>query len=162
MNYSARFVLVILLALTGLSARADEAAPCVFCDIIAGTRPAAVVYRDDTVFAFMSGGPRNPGHVLILPVQHAENLLDVPTDTLRAMAAFGQRVARAIKRTDLRAEGLEFRMNSGKAAGQAVFHAHLHIIPRFAGEPEKSAALGTVPLSELEAVAAKIRAALAP
>lgn len=152
-----RFLLVLLLL--PLVARAE--APCAFCGIIDGTRPAVLLHRDERIIAFMDRAPRNPGHVLIVPLQHAENYLDVPPETLAAMAEFAQAVGRALRRTDLRCEGINLTMNTGRAAGQSVFHAHLHVIPRFAGDARPHTESAIVPPAELEAVAAKLRAALA-
>ena len=141
--------------------RADDPKPCVFCEIIAGTRqPEGVVYRDDKVAVFLTIGPRNPGHLLIVPVAHAENFLAVPADTMHAMTDTAKRLADAIKRTDLKMEGFVLQMNSGKAADQSVLHAHLHLIPRFAGEPAEQKPMPRVPMEQLAPVAAKIRAAL--
>src|SRR4051812_12568074 len=72
-----RLTLLFLLSfLAGLSA--EEKKPCPFCEIVAGSRASAIVYRDGTVLAFMDNAPRNPGHILIIPVAHAENFLEVP------------------------------------------------------------------------------------
>jgi histidine triad (HIT) family protein len=129
-----RFFAALLLGVLSLRA-ADTPKPCVFCEIIAGTRQQeGIVYRDDTVIAFLSIGPRNPGHVLIVPVAHAENFLEVPAGTMHAMTDAAKRIAEAIKRTDLRMDGFVLQMNTGKAAGQSVFHAHLHLIPRYDGD----------------------------
>lgn len=155
-----RYLLLLLLSAAGLAA--TETKPCVFCEIVAGRRAAAVVYRDDKVMAFMTIGPRNPGHVLVIPVAHAENYLEVPPETLGAMMTVAQKIGRALRRTDLNAEGIQLLMNTGKAAGQTVFHAHLHVIPRHAGDNgiEKKLEGPPPPMTELEAVAAKIRAQL--
>lgn len=140
---------------------AAEPKPCVFCEIVAGTRPQeGVVYRDDQCVAFLSIGPRNPGHLLIVPVVHAENFLAVPAGTMHAMTDAAKKLADAIKRTDLKMEGFVLQMNTGKAAGQTVFHAHLHLIPRYAGEPAEQKPALLVPMAELAPVAEKIRAAL--
>ena len=149
---------VFLLGFLGALA-ADGAKPCVFCEIVSGQRPAAIVYRDDTVLAFMDIAPRNPGHVLVVPVRHADNLLELPPATARDMMAVAQRIALALKATDLKTEGIQVMMNTGKAAGQEVLHAHLHVIPRFIGEPEPPDKTRKG-LGELEVVAAKIRAQL--
>jgi histidine triad (HIT) family protein len=156
----------------------------VFCEIIAGTRQQeGIVYRDDQVTAFLSLGARNPGHVLIVPNAHAENFLTVPAETMHHMTDVAKTLMEAIKRTDLKAEGFVLQMATGKAAGQSVFHAHLHIIPRYTGDapvppeatspPERGQsgqaesssppkrAGDPFPMSELAPVAAKIRAALA-
>jgi len=161
-------------------------APCVFCEIVAGTRQQeGIVYRDAEVTAFLSIGARNPGHVLIVPNAHAENFLTVPDATMHHMTDVAKTIAEAIRRTDLKGEGFMLQMNTGKAAGQSVFHAHLHLIPRYAGDapaspaateppargetgqaesappPRRAGAPDVVPMSDLAPVAAKIRAALA-
>ena len=100
------------------------------------------------------------GHTLIVPAAHAENFLEVPADTMHAMTDVAKRIAGAIRRTDLRMEGFVLQMNSGKAAGQSVFHAHLHLIPRYAGEPPAKTPEDRVGPEVLAPVAAKIRAAL--
>ena len=152
-------ILLFLLLLVSLSA--GETNPCVFCAIIAGTRQQeGIVYRDDKVMAFLTIGPRNPGHTLIVPLAHAENFLEVPAATMHAMTGAARKIAEAIKRTDLKMEGFVLQMNTGKAAGQSVFHAHLHLIPRFEGEEPEKRPEKRVPMSELAPVAAKIRAAL--
>lgn len=153
-------IIFLFLALIGVVV-AEEPKSCVFCEIVAGTRPQeGVVHRDDQCVAFLSIGPRNPGHLLIVPVVHAENFLEVPAGTMHAMTDAAKKLADAIKRTDLKMEGFVLQMNTGKAAGQSVFHAHLHLIPRYAGEPEERRPEPRVPMAELAPVAAKIRAAL--
>ena len=154
-----RFIILLAVA-TVSSTFAAEPTPCPFCEIVAGTRPAAVVYRDANVWAFLSIGQQNPGHVLVIPARHAENFIELPPETAREMIVVAQQIALAIKRTDLKAEGIQLLMNTGKAAGQSVFHAHLHVIPRFVGEAGPRAKGDYAPLSELEPVAAKIRAQL--
>lgn len=158
-----KFRLFAALLLGVLSLPAAEAPkPCVFCEIIAGTRQQeGIVYRDDRVVAFLSIGPRNPGHVLIVPAAHAENFLEVPAGTMHAMTDTAKRIAEAIKRTDLKMDGFVLQMNTGKAAGQSVFHAHLHLIPRYEGEPPAKTPEDRVGPDVLAPVAAKIRAALA-
>ncbi len=153
---------VLLFLALLVSAVAEDTKPCPFCEIIAGTRqPEGVVYRDDQVIAFLSIGPRNPGHVLVVPLVHYAGFPDVPPATLHAMTDAAQKIAAAIKRTDLKMEGFVIQLNTGKAAGQAVFHAHLHIIPRYAGEPEEQKPEPRVPMEQLAPVTAKIKAALA-
>jgi histidine triad (HIT) family protein len=140
---------------------AVETKPCVFCSIVAGERQQdSVVYRDDKCMAFLSIGPRNPGHVLIVPVVHADNFLEVPADTMHAMTDAAKLVGEAIKRTDLKMDGFVLQMNTGKAAGQSVFHAHLHLMPRYVGEPPQKTPEDIVSQEQLALVAAKIRAAV--
>jgi len=166
------------------SRAADDPASCVFCEIVAGTRQTeGIVYRDELVTAFLSIGARNPGHTLIVPNAHADNFLAVPEATMHHMTDVAKMIMAAVKRTDLKAEGFMLQLNSGTAAGQSVFHAHLHIIPRYAGDapvspattepaargqtgqaesaPPPARAGAPFPMSELAPVAAKIRAALA-
>jgi histidine triad (HIT) family protein len=137
-----------------------QSKPCVFCEIAQNkTQESRVVYRDKTIVAFMDYAPKNPGHVLVVPLIHAKDLLEMPESTARDMMGVAQRIAAAIKATDIKSEAIRFQTNAGAAAGQDVFHAHLHIIPRFAGDnfdakKEKAAA------SELDEVALKIREAL--
>ncbi|MBL9215105.1 MAG: HIT domain-containing protein [Opitutaceae bacterium] len=136
--------------------------PCVFCEIVAGTREHALVHRDDRVLAFLSIGPRNPGHTLVVPVRHAETFGDVPPDTLHAMTDVARAVAAAFPRAGLRCDGYQLQMNNGRAAGQTVGHAHLHVIPRFAGEaPAEPEEARRVAPAALASVAARLRAALA-
>ena len=151
----------LLLLLTSLGLAAAEPKPCPFCEIAAGRLPAAVVYRDDKVLAFMDQAPRNPGHLLVIPLAHAENFLAIPAATMHAMTDVAHRMAEALPRSGVKCEGFNLLMNTGKAADQTVFHAHLHIIPRYAGEPPQKHPADIVPLPEREAVAAKIRAQLA-
>lgn len=138
--------------------------PCIFCEIVAGRLEAElVVYRDELVVAFMDIAPGNPGHVLIVPAVHADDIVGTPAETAERMMVVAQRLARAIRRTDLKAEGFNFLVNTGRVAGQTVFHAHLHVVPRFAGD---SGGHGDRPrqrltVEELAPVAAGIRAALA-
>lgn len=153
--------LLLLLALLA-SAGAQESKPCVFCEIIAGAKQQeGIVYRDAQVIAFLSIGPRNPGHVLVVPVVHADDFLVTPPATMHAMTDLAQRLAVALPRAGLKAEGFQVQINTGKAAGQSVFHAHLHVIPRYAGEPPPKVPEDKVPLAQLAPIAAKIRAALA-
>lgn len=151
-----------LFLLSVLAARAAEARSCVFCDIVAGKRQAeGVVHRDAHVVAFLSIGPRNPGHLLIVPAAHADDFLAVPADTMHRMTDLARRLAETIKRTDLKMDGFTLQMNTGKAAGQSVFHAHLHLIPRHAGELPAKSPEERVDMAILAPVAAQLRAALA-
>jgi diadenosine tetraphosphate (Ap4A) HIT family hydrolase len=112
----------------------ESSRPCVFCDIAAGRVPASVVYRDDRVCAFMDIRPVNPGHLLVIPLAHAAGLTSLESDTGAQMFRVGQRLAEAIRRSGVRCEGINFLLADGEAAGQEVFHVHLHVIPRYAGD----------------------------
>ena len=153
--------IILTFLVSVLPAFAANSSPCVFCEIIAGRlQQEGVVYRDDQVLAFLSIGPRNPGHVLVVPLAHAEAFPEVPAHTMHAMTDAAKKIAAAIRRTDLKMEGFVLQMNTGRAAGQSVFHAHLHIIPRYTGEPAARTPEERVGPDVLAPVAAKIRAAL--
>ena len=111
-----------------------ESFPCIFCDILAGRAEASFVYRDDRVAAFMTIGPVNPGHVLIVPVRHAAQLADLDPVVGGEMFQLALRMGAAVRKSGLRCEGVNLLMNDGRAALQSVFHAHLHVVPRFAGD----------------------------
>ncbi len=106
---------------------------CVFCRIVAKEIPAAVVYEDDVTIAFMDAGQVNPGHVLVAVKEHAENLYELNDRQAGALLGAAARVARAI-RGAFSPEGLSVYQANGKAAGQTVFHYHMHLLPRHAGD----------------------------
>lgn len=149
-----KFLGLLFLSFASLTA-AEE--PCPFCEIAAGQREASMVWRDENVMAFMTTGPRNPGHGLVVPAKHSAGILDLPPADAHRMTDLARRIARAIKRTDLTAEGFTFKMNTGPAAGQTVFHAHMHVIPRFAAEPAEPAKGSPTSKVELNPIAGKIR-----
>ena len=106
---------------------------CIFCKIASGEIPAHKVFETDKILTFLDNHPINYGHVLIIPKSHHENLIDAPEDVLREIITTAKKLAPAI----LKATGLQnynLVMNSGKDAGQKVFHTHFHIIPRFSGD----------------------------
>lgn len=107
---------------------------CIFCDIAAGAAPASIVYRDDRCVAFMDTQPVTPGHVLVVPLSHASGLHDLDGRVGGHLFQVAQRVAAAIRRSGLRADGINFFLADGVAAGQEVFHVHLHVFPRFGGD----------------------------
>jgi histidine triad (HIT) family protein len=113
---------------------ASGAAPCVFCDIVAGDEISSRVYEDATVLAFMDLYPVNPGHTLIVPKRHAVGLADLDVEVGAHMWRVGHHLARALRRTSLRCEGVNVLLADGEAAFQEVFHTHLHVFPRFAGD----------------------------
>ncbi len=102
---------------------------CLFCKIVAGEIPTEKVYEDAYTFAFLDINPNNFGHTLVLPKEHSENIFDTSEEILRHMHASAQKIARALKQTG--AEGINIISNNGPAAGQVIFHAHIHVIPRY-------------------------------
>ena len=133
---------------------------CVFCRIVAGQIPSTRVCEDAHALAFMDVGQVNPGHVLVAVKAHAENLYEVNEEQAAAVSRMSLRVARAI-RAALAPEGLSVYQANGKAAGQTVFHYHVHLLPRHAGDGmELTWPVKNPPRDQLEAYAARIRAAL--
>jgi histidine triad (HIT) family protein len=108
--------------------------PCVFCDIIRDQSPASIVYADEQAIAFMDIQPVTTGHLLVIPRVHVANLADLDPDTGGHLFRVGMKLAAALRRSALRCEGINFFLADGEAAGQDVFHVHLHILPRFQGD----------------------------
>jgi histidine triad (HIT) family protein len=107
---------------------------CVFCGLLAGRLPASVVLRDGNCTAFMDIQPINAGHVLVVPDDHAAYLADLREDTGAQMFRTAQKVAAALYESGLDCEGVNLFLADGEVAGQEVFHVHLHVFPRFAGD----------------------------
>ncbi len=107
---------------------------CIFCRIVAGQAPASVVHRDTLCAAFMDIQPINPGHLLVAPLAHAADLAALEPETGAQLMRVAQRLARAVRQSGLRCEGVDLFLADGEAAGQEVFHVHLHVIPRFSGD----------------------------
>jgi histidine triad (HIT) family protein len=107
---------------------------CIFCAVIAGEAPAVRVYEDDNYLAILDIRPIVRGHTLVLPKQHTVDLTDTPAETLAGMVTVGQRIAKAARASELRADGNNIVINDGKAAFQSVFHIHLHVAPRQDGD----------------------------
>ncbi len=135
---------------------------CVFCTIVASEAPASIVYRDDSVMAFMDIRPVNAGHVLVTPLKHEMSVLSLGDDTASHMFTVGRRVAAALKDAGVRLEGFNLFLADGAVAGQTVFHVHLHVLPRFVGDGlgfRRSAEMNAPPQSELNDTAGRIRRA---
>jgi histidine triad (HIT) family protein len=133
---------------------------CIFCKIIAGDVPGQRVYEDEATVAFLDAAPTNPGHTLLVPKMHYQDFLATPSEVVGALARALPRVARAV-RAGSGAAGLNVGINNGAAAGQVVFHTHVHIIPRFADDGYRAWGHKRYAAGEAEAVAARIRQALA-
>ena len=102
---------------------------CIFCKIIAAEVPAAVVYEDDSIVAFLDIGPLADGHLLVIPREHYTRLTDVPLESCAQIASVLPLLGRAALEVT-KAEGFNVLLNQGAVAGQAVPHIHFHIIPR--------------------------------
>jgi histidine triad (HIT) family protein len=107
---------------------------CVFCAIVAGEAPAIRIYEDDAYLAILDVRPIVRGHTLVIPKKHTVDLTDTPADTVADLVRIGQRIAKAARASELEADGNNIAINDGKAAFQSVFHIHLHVAPRKAGD----------------------------
>ena len=133
---------------------------CVFCRIVAGDEPARVIHRDERTVSFMDTNPIVPGHCLVVPRSHSRDWLDAPPEDLAAVAAAAQQVGRAAM-GGMGADGVNFINATGEAALQTVFHLHLHVLPRSAGDDLKLPVSGRgAPDSEVAVNYDRILAAL--
>ncbi len=107
---------------------------CIFCRILAGDLPASVIYRDEHSAVFLDIRPVNEGHLLVIPTDHADSLANLDPGVGGQLFAVAQRAAAALRDSGIRCEGVNLHLADGEAAGQEVFHVHLHVIPRFRGD----------------------------
>ncbi len=145
-------------------ANLSGAPECIFCEIVSRQSEASIVFRDEQVTVFMDIHPVNPGHLLVVPNKHASSIDDVPEDACARMFIVGRRMARALRQSSLRCEGVNLYLADGAAAGQDVFHSHLHVIPRFHGNPGslglQADFIAAASRDELDAQAEAIRSSL--
>ncbi len=134
---------------------------CVFCRIVAGTADVSVVYEDDRLLAFCDVNPVNPGHVLIIPKTHCVGLADLEVADGSRMFAVAQRLAAAVRSIGVRCEGVNLSLADGEAAGQEIFHVHLHVIPRYRGDYFRlDSGQRRASRTDLDDIAARVRAKL--
>jgi histidine triad (HIT) family protein len=101
---------------------------CVFCKIIRKELPASIVYEDDNVIAFLSNRPVNEGHTLVVPKKHYIDIYDIPEAKASYLFGITKRIANCVKEAMV-PSGIRIVQNNGIAAGQVVFHLHIHVIP---------------------------------
>jgi histidine triad (HIT) family protein len=140
---------------------------CIFCAIAAKRAPAAIVYESVDALAFLDIHPVVEGHTLVIPKTHARNLFDLDDDSGKAVMRASRIVARALRAT-FNADGLTVLQSNERAGGQAVFHYHAHLAPRFYNDGLMSRdgnnrrlqwrAHGSPTREDLEKIAKKIRA----
>lgn len=133
---------------------------CIFCKIVAGTAPAHRVHEDELTLSFLDIVPASRGHLLVVPKRHFAGLLDADDASLARVAANSRRLALALQRA-LAPDGIGVHQLTGAAAGQTVFHYHLHLIPRRLGDPLGFHGRARAEERELSEVAARIVAGLA-
>lgn len=106
---------------------------CIFCKLANGDIPVDGIYEDDFVKVIFDASPASDGHVLILPKEHADNLYELTDDQAARIFKTAKRIGRAM-REGLEYDGMNVVQNNGEAAGQTVFHFHMHLIPRYKGD----------------------------
>lgn len=106
---------------------------CVFCKILNGEIPSAKLYEDDDFMIMLDIGPATFGHALMIPKEHYANLFEMPDELLAKSVRLAKRWGKKLVEA-LGADGLNLVQNNGTAAGQTVFHYHLHLIPRYDGD----------------------------
>jgi histidine triad (HIT) family protein len=129
---------------------------CVFCKIVRGSIPAVKIYEDDETLAFMDIKPNHKGHALVIPKDHFENIYSLPAEAAARVMLTAQKVAIAIK-NGVDADGINIAMNNESAAGQLIWHAHMHIIPRFNDDGGYLGEKYTYISGEMEEIADKIK-----
>jgi histidine triad (HIT) family protein len=107
---------------------------CIFCKIVAGEIPAHKIAEDERTIAFMDINPWTRGHALVIPKEHTRNLWEAPRETLHATIDMAQQVA-IRQRDKLGCDGVNLLNSTEPAAWQTVFHYHVHVIPRYEGDP---------------------------
>ena len=132
---------------------------CIFCRIAAGEMPAVRILETPAVLAFLDIAPVYYGHTLVIPKAHHQNLLELPDELWQEMGQVCRRVAQALQAT-LKAPGFNIGMNNFEAAGQEVFHAHLHVIPRYHGDGLRLFPQGSYRSGEMEKTGEHLRQAL--
>lgn len=110
---------------------------CLFCKIADHSIPANIVYEDEKIAAFLDIHPLSPGHTVIIPKVHAENILDLTTEMIAPIFESVKTLTCVLNKA-LNPQGFTIGINHGKVSGQAVDHLHVHIIPRFSGDGGKS------------------------
>ncbi len=130
---------------------------CIFCKIVAGELPAQIVDQDEHTVSFMDINPWTRGHALVIPREHSRNLYEIGDDDLRHAALASKRLALRM-RDRLGCDGVNLLNACEPAAWQTVFHFHVHVVPRFTGDPLRvPAAPRQAETGELAAVAAELR-----
>ncbi len=130
---------------------------CIFCKIVSKQAESSIVYESDSVLAFMDIRPVSEGHTLVIPKNHYVDIFDMPDKTLAVTYSATKLVAAAVKKAT-KADGISIVQQNGSAAGQEIFHLHVHIIPRFEGKKmPRFSDLGVVDRETLNKAAAAIR-----
>ena len=134
---------------------------CIFCKIVRKEIPASIIYEDGEVLAFLDIKPFSPGHTLVIPKRHFENIYDIPEDTIAQLYKVVKKMAVAVK-NGIDTEGISIIQSNEMAGSQGIFHFHTHVIPRYFGDKMNEVGViwesdVTVGLEELNPIAEKIK-----
>lgn len=132
---------------------------CLFCKIIARELPSNIVYEDADTLAFLDINPINNGHTLVVPKKHSTDVFEIDEDDWNKVMKTARIVAHALEKS-LSPQGINIEMNNRAGAGQIIFHSHVHVMPRFAGDGYALWKGKPYEEGEAAAVKEKIRAAL--
>ena len=137
---------------------------CVICDLLSGELEVSLVHRDELCAVVMDIQPINPGHMLVVPIRHSSRLAELQPQEVAQIFRVAQRLGEGLRKSSVKCEGVNLILADGEAAGQEIFHTHLHVVPRYPGDgfgfefptryhnrPERS---------ELDSLASKIRTLL--
>jgi len=128
---------------------------CLFCKIIAGKIPCAKVYENQHVLAFLDIGPVNKGHTLVIPKEHYKNLMETPDEVMKELIVVAKKISKSIIKA-VKADGINLGISNEKAAGQVIFHTHIHLMPRYENDGFKHWPQGKYNEGEMESVKNKI------
>lgn len=103
---------------------------CIFCKIAAGEIPSATVYEDNDFKVILDISPAAKGHVIIIPKKHGDDIFQLSNEDASKVFVLAKNIGKALM-DELKCDGLNILQNNGEAAGQTVFHFHMHLIPRF-------------------------------
>jgi histidine triad (HIT) family protein len=134
----------------------------VFCAIVHGDAERSLVHEDDDLLVMMDIQPVNPGHALVLPKPHARRLADLDDPAVAGLFLAAVKTAAALRKSDVCCEGVNLFLADGEAAGQDVDHVHVHVVPRFEGDPfriEREGGWEQRPRAELDDAARSLRSA---
>lgn len=106
---------------------------CLFCKIANGLIPSYTVYEDHRFRVILDISPASKGHVIILPKNHAANIFELPEEDASQLFPAAKKIAEALNRVT-ECDGINILQNNGEAAGQSVYHLHVHVIPRYHGD----------------------------
>jgi len=130
---------------------------CIFCKIVRKQAQASIIYEDETVMAFLDIRPLNLRHTLVIPKKHYVDIFDTPDNVLSDVHTLSKKISYAVKKAS-NADGISIIHQNGKAAGQDIFHLHVHVVPRFEGQKMPGfSELQEVERNKLDNIAKKIK-----